>query len=416
MQRLALGLAMAFCVCTSALHAGEAQTSTQALSAKKASAPADAKPGAAQIAAGAKSPEAMAQDSRAELESKAIVPPKPAPVTWTDADVAVAKARCNALLRSVDAVVMPEEPFRSGSCGTPAPVRVISIGKDPEVALSPPPVLTCDMVTALATWIKSDVQPLARKHLGEPIIRIDTMSDYSCRAAYGRVGNRLSEHGRANALDIRGFVTSKGQLANVLGEWGKTQRDVKREIAAAKAAAERAEKDRAAAAAAADAVKAAAEQAHQAQAARSLPAKPSDAAPAANPVARAAASPLALSPETIASGALETVKGIVKNTIIDGAPSSHPPAPTGQALTGEAFGPPFQLGGPKDKDQALTTAALPNDTPAAVPISRKGRFLREAHAAACRIFGTTLGPEANEAHRNHLHVDMAERKGRKFCE
>jgi hypothetical protein len=59
---------------------------------------------------------------------------------------------------------------------------------------------------------------------------------------------------------------------------------------------------------------------------------------------------------------------------------------------------------------------LPNDTPAAVPLSRKGRFLREAHAAACRIFGTTLGPEANEAHRNHLHVDMAERKGRKFCE
>ncbi len=39
-------------------------------------------------------------------------------------------------------------------------------------------------------------------------------------------------------------------------------------------------------------------------------------------------------------------------------------------------------------------------------------FLHDAHDAACRIFGTTLGPEANDAHRNHFHVDMAERKVR----
>jgi len=43
-------------------------------------------------------------------------------------------------------------------------------------------------------------------------------------------------------------------------------------------------------------------------------------------------------------------------------------------------------------------------------------FLHEAHAAACRIFGTTLGPEANADHRNHFHVDMAPRTVTKICD
>ena len=67
-------------------------------------------------------------------------------------------------------------------------------------------------------------------------------------------------------------------------------------------------------------------------------------------------------------------------------------------------------------------AALPGSPPSgpqtlAVPApGPRTQFLRAAHAAACRIFGTTLGPEANEAHRNHFHVDMAERKYKKICD
>jgi len=33
-------------------------------------------------------------------------------------------------------------------------------------------------------------------------------------------------------------------------------------------------------------------------------------------------------------------------------------------------------------------------------------FLRAVHAAACRRFHVVLGPEANAAHRDHLHFDM----------
>ncbi len=40
----------------------------------------------------------------------------------------------------------------------------------------------------------------------------------------------------------------------------------------------------------------------------------------------------------------------------------------------------------------------------------RAAFLHEIHAGACEIFGTTLGPEANEAHKNHFHLDMKDRR------
>ena len=89
------------------------------------------------------------------------------------------------------------------------------------------------------------MQPLARKHLGAPVVRVATMSSYSCRNAYGRAKSRLSEHGRVNALDIGAFITAKGQTTMVVADWGP----IAREIAARAAAAEQKQEAEAAAAA-----------------------------------------------------------------------------------------------------------------------------------------------------------------------
>ncbi|MFK4870735.1 extensin family protein [Novosphingobium sp. ZW T3_23] len=40
------------------------------------------------------------------------------------------------------------------------------------------------------------------------------------------------------------------------------------------------------------------------------------------------------------------------------------------------------------------------------------RFLRVVHDSACKRFGTTLGPDYNEAHRNHFHLEA---DGASFC-
>jgi hypothetical protein len=39
-------------------------------------------------------------------------------------------------------------------------------------------------------------------------------------------------------------------------------------------------------------------------------------------------------------------------------------------------------------------------------------FLRRVHRGACRVLRTVLGPEANESHRDHLHLDMKARDSR----
>ena len=62
-----------------------------------------------------------------------------------------------------------------------------------------------------------------------------------------------------------------------------------------------------------------------------------------------------------------------------------------------------------------TLAAAPRAEPHGTPDKRM-QFHRAVHEIACRIFGTVLGPEANEAHRNHFHFDLAERKLTNFCE
>ncbi len=49
----------------------------------------------------------------------------------------------------------------------------------------------------------------------------------------------------------------------------------------------------------------------------------------------------------------------------------------------------------------------------------EGRLLRFAHDAACSVFTTTLGPEANADHHDHLHLDMGchgERCTARLCE
>jgi hypothetical protein len=324
---------------------------------------------------------------------------KPAgpPTEWPAVEVELAKARCTQLLKGVDAVVIPEEPFRKGDCGSMAPLRLISIGKTPEVTFSPPPVVSCDLVVGLAKWLKEEVQPAAKKHLGAEVIRIESMSDYSCRMAYGRIGNKLSEHGKANALDIRGFVTRKGDQAVVLTDWGLNKRDVAKQMIAAKAAAAKA------AAANAAAEKDAAERAQIAEA-----------------TAKSETTGTKLPRKTLVEGIAPKKDRLAVPVSV----TKDGPIDTGTAVTenGKKSG---KTKGGKDArkgEKGDTVAALPG---AAIDLGKivvpppktpKSRFLHEVHASGCRIFGTTLGPEANEAHRNHFHVDMAERKYKKICD
>jgi hypothetical protein len=310
-----------------------------------------------------------------------------AATTWSVEEIAAAKARCTIVLRGLDVVAVPKEPLRDGECGTPAPMELVSIGRNPQVTFSPPPTVTCDLIQALSGWLKSEVQPAARTMLDGPVVRVAVMSDYSCRNAYGRKGSRLSEHGRANAIDIASFVTNRGTGATVLTDWGMTERDVAARIAAA----EKAQRSL-------DARKAvAAKTARPAPSAPSLiAANDSPKRPAATIADLAARGALPDSFSEASSGLARAIGSELRGTHSD---------PVALGLTS-----PGRLGGPKDAGDGQSSVPALNEGGA------RQHFLRHLHETACRTFGTTLGPEANAFHRNHFHLDMAMRQSLRICE
>ncbi|WP_373489992.1 extensin family protein [Parasphingorhabdus sp.] len=45
----------------------------------------------------------------------------------------------------------------------------------------------------------------------------------------------------------------------------------------------------------------------------------------------------------------------------------------------------------------------------------RSRFLKEVRDGACTLFATTLSPDYNKAHADHLHLDQARRGGSRYC-
>jgi hypothetical protein len=77
------------------------------------------------------------------------------------------------------------------------------------------------MAAALAIWTRQSVQPAARAILGAQVVRIDHYGAYVCRRVYGQAEGRVSEHARAQALDVAAFHLSDGRTVSVLEHWTK---------------------------------------------------------------------------------------------------------------------------------------------------------------------------------------------------
>ena len=112
-----------------------------------------------------------------------------------------------------------------GGCGGEDLVRLeaVVLADKRRVALTPAATLRCKMALAVADWVRSDVAPLAAG-LGSPLSALDNYDSYECRGRNRIVGAQLSEHGRANALDVRGFKLADGRSI------GLTDRTVPREL------------------------------------------------------------------------------------------------------------------------------------------------------------------------------------------
>ncbi len=216
--------------------------------------------------------------------------------------------------------------MRHGQCGLPAPIQLRALGEgQARVQFRPPITVSCRLVAGLYRWIVTELQPAAQEMLGHPITRISGQT-YSCRHQNHNLHLPLSEHAKANAIDITSFGTASGLSISVKRDWGPTERDL-------------AEQRR--------------------RAARALEQMQNAAEPAAS--------------TNLAKIVRERERVRLYRTL----------------LTSE--------------DALQKSVAASGKTEAA--------FLRRVHTGACKVLQTVLGPEANDAHRDHFHLDMKERDG-----
>jgi hypothetical protein len=276
----------------------------------------------------------------------------PARAQWTDREIEAALMECLHLLAPLTADVVPLAPIRNGSCGTPAPVLLRSLGANEKVIVDPPLLINCPMVVALNRWLEKTVQPAAHAAFGSPVARI-VGSSYACRNRYNLPNDPLSQHAFANAIDLPVFALADGRKIDIAQGWGPTRRDL---TALAKAPAK------------AKLVPiVATETPSDPKAEKGLP---TDEAAAQGDPARITIAVKASSAQIVDAGKAEPEAR---------EPEAAPPAPD------------------------------PLSTPQA-------KFLRRVHQGACETFSTVLGPEANDVHRTHLHLDLQDRNSLNVCE
>jgi hypothetical protein len=138
--------------------------------------------------------------------------PRPAPQELTSpqlrqclADLGNAGARYTAL---------PDRTM-AGGCSAIGTVKLIDVGM-PVTNLG---AMKCRLAERFAAWAGSAVQNAASVWLESNVVKIESFGTYSCRPVNNREGNRLSEHGRSNAVDISAFVLANGRRITVKEGW-----------------------------------------------------------------------------------------------------------------------------------------------------------------------------------------------------
>ena len=328
-----------------------------------------------------------------------VLPGDQPTIPWTDAEIVAAKAECDKALKNIALDYETLPAIKEGICGAPAPILVKSIGSDPKVAIDPPATMTCSLAAGLYAWLKDKVQPEAKVKLGTQVVKLKNATSYSCRNRNGSATTPLSEHALANALDVSEFVFASGDHITVLDGWPRV----------ATAAADAPKQSRVAA------VTGSIMKVSQAVTPTSLPVATCESAilvtkvkanPFVVPLPPQEAKPPVAKPEAAsvpAAPAESTVAKTKSNPFVAPAPVQTAAV---EPSTPQATTPP-----------AAKPAALPQgDSSEPTLAERQSAFIKDVHDEACTMFGTTLGPAANEAHKNHFHLDMKARRRTGICD
>jgi hypothetical protein len=113
-----------------------------------------------------------------------------------------------------------------GDCGATDAVLIdtVILPDKTKVAVTPAATMRCPMAEAVAQWVREDVVPILKDL--PPLRALDNFDSYSCRGRNNVRAAQLSEHGKADALDVRDFKLADGHELNLTDiHAGKDWRD-----------------------------------------------------------------------------------------------------------------------------------------------------------------------------------------------
>lgn len=136
------------------------------------------------------------------------------PVSKEDAQIAA--SFCKAVLAKEKLIAEPAlAAMWDNGCGAVGQItiRAIKLKDGGEVALRPSALIRCETAELFADWVREELVPATAAYSG--IARIDVAASYHCRPRNNVRGARMSEHGRANAIDVRAIVMKNGRRFGV---------------------------------------------------------------------------------------------------------------------------------------------------------------------------------------------------------
>jgi hypothetical protein len=90
-------------------------------------------------------------------------------------------------------------------------IDAVLLPGDKRIAVNPGSYLRCPMAEQLAIWIRTETASRVAV-LGAALQAVETYDDFSCRGRNRQTTGKLSEHGKGNAVDVRGFTLADGRF------------------------------------------------------------------------------------------------------------------------------------------------------------------------------------------------------------
>jgi hypothetical protein len=138
--------------------------------------------------------------------------PSVAPAETAEPEAPPPPSACRLRLTTELAIAPSLAPLTGpGECGVDDVVRLeaVVLADKRRVVVTPPATVRCTFAEAIAHWVREDITAAVRS-LKATLKSIDNFASYECRGRNRIVGAKLSEHGRANALDIRSLMLGNG--------------------------------------------------------------------------------------------------------------------------------------------------------------------------------------------------------------